>query len=170
MSDSVSAGILTGRPFGGVISMINNNLRKYTETISCSDRMSIIKVCNQLIISIYMPCVGTDDRFLICDEIIADLRSWRQQFLMCECIIAGDFNVNLDSNDVVSQLINDFIYKNGLKRCDILFHKNKIATNVNDALHHQSTIDYILTSSCDCAKNVDILNSIRTLTSRIIYH
>jgi hypothetical protein len=39
---------------------------------------------------------------------------------MYECIIAGDFNVNLDSNDVVSQHINDFIYKNGLKRCDIV--------------------------------------------------
>ena len=158
MSDSVGAGILKGRPFGGVICMINNDLRKYTETISCSDRMSIIKVCNQLIINIYMPCIGTVDRFLICDEIIADLWSWRQQFPMCECVIAGDFNANLDSNDVVSQHINDFIHKNGLKRCDVLFQKDNIDTYVNDALHRHSTIDYILTSSCDCVNDFDMLD------------
>jgi hypothetical protein len=39
-----------------------------------------------------------------------------------------------------------------------LFHKDNIATYVNDALHHQSTIDYILTSSCDCVKDFDILD------------
>jgi exonuclease III len=43
MADIVGAGILRGRPFGGVISMIHNDLRKVTETISCSDRVSIVK-------------------------------------------------------------------------------------------------------------------------------
>ena len=107
MVDSVGAGILKGRPFGGVICMINNDLRKYTKTISCSDRMSIVKVCNQVIINIYMPCTGVVDRLTICDEIISDLWLWRQQYSMCECVIAGDFNANLDSNDVMSQRIND---------------------------------------------------------------
>jgi hypothetical protein len=158
MSDSVGASILKGQPFGGVICTINNDLSKYTEIIPCLNRMSIIKVCNQLIINIYMPCIGTDDRFLMCNEIIADLRSWRQQFPMCECLTADDFNVNyLDSNDVVSQRINDFIHKNGLKRFDVLFQKDNIATYVNDALHHQFTIYYILTSSCDCVEDFDIL-------------
>ncbi len=158
MVDSVGAGILRGHPFGGVISMIHNDLRKFTETISCSDRMSIIKVCNQIIINIYLPCVGTVDRVTICDEIIVELWSWRQQFPMCECIIAGDFNANLDSNDVVSQLINDFVNTNGLFRCDVLFHKETIPTYVNESLHHESAIDYILTSSCDCVIDFDILD------------
>jgi Reverse transcriptase (RNA-dependent DNA polymerase) len=158
MTDSVCAGVLRGRPFGGVICMINNDLRKYTETISCSDRMSIIKVYDKIIINIYMPCIGTADRLLICDEIIVDLLSWIQQFPMCECIIAGDFNTNLDSNDVVSIRINEFIQKNSFLRCDILFQKDNIATYVNGALHHQSTIDYILTSSGDCISDFDILD------------
>jgi hypothetical protein len=158
MADIVGAGILRGRPFGGVISMIHNDLRKLTETISCSDRMSIIKVCNQIIINIYMPCVGTVDRVTICDDIIAELWSWKQQFPMCECIIAGDFNTNLDTNDVVSQRINDFILKNNLFRCDVLFHKDHIATYVNDSLHHKSAIDYILTFSCDCIIDFDVLD------------
>jgi hypothetical protein len=89
MADIVGAGILRGRPFGGLISMIHNDLRKFTETISCSDRMSIIKVYSRIIINIYLPCVGAVDRILICDEIFAELSSWRQQFPMCECIIAG---------------------------------------------------------------------------------
>ena len=148
MADIVGASILRGRPFGGVISMIHNDLRKVTETISCSDRVSIVKVYNQIIINIYMPCVGTVERATICDEIIAELWSWRQQFPMCECIIAGDFNTNLDTNDVVSQRINDFIHKNGLFRCDVLFQKDHIATYVNDSLHHKSTIDYCYMFLC----------------------
>ena len=75
MADIVGAGILRGRPFGGVISMIHNDLRKVTETISCSDQVSIVKVYNQIIINIYMPCVGTVERATICDEIIAELWS-----------------------------------------------------------------------------------------------
>ena len=58
----------------------------------------------------------------------------------------------------MSQRINDFIRKNGLIRCDVLFQKDNIATYVNDALHHQSTIDYILVSSCDCVCDFDILD------------
>jgi len=80
MVNSVSAGILKDRPFGSVISMISNDLRHYTETISCSDRNTIIKICNLIIINIYIPCVGTIDIVSICNDLIADVWLWREQY------------------------------------------------------------------------------------------
>ena len=102
MANAVDAGSIKGRPFGGVISMISNDLRKYTATIacSCSDRYTIIKVYNLIIINLYMSCIGTSDRLSISEDIIADIWSWREKFPMCECIIAGDFNTNLESIDI----------------------------------------------------------------------
>ena len=55
MANAIDAGIIKGRPFGGVISMISNDLRKYTATIACSDRYTVIKVYNLIIINLYKP-------------------------------------------------------------------------------------------------------------------
>jgi len=38
--------MLTGRPFGGVVTLINNNWRKITETVKCDDRFVIIRMAN----------------------------------------------------------------------------------------------------------------------------
>jgi len=158
MANAVEAGIIKGRPFGGVISMISNDLRKYTVTIACSDRYTIIKVYNTIIINLYMPCIGTSDRLLISEDIIADIWSWREKFPMCECIIAGDFNTNLESIDIIAKNVNEFANKNNLLRCDKLFGKTHVATYINDSLHHQSTIDYVLTTSRACVIDFDILD------------
>jgi len=52
MSKTVESGMLKGRPFGGVMTMVKNDLRKLTETIFCSDRCSIIRVANLIFVNI----------------------------------------------------------------------------------------------------------------------
>jgi len=46
MSSSVASGMLHGRPFGGVMTLISNNLRKYTETIYSDERFVIVKIAS----------------------------------------------------------------------------------------------------------------------------
>ena len=62
MQNEVQQGMLSGRPYGGVMTMINNNLRSQTETIYCSDRFNIVRISNLLVINVYLPCRGSDDR------------------------------------------------------------------------------------------------------------
>ena len=77
---------------------------------------------------------------------------------MCECIIAGDFNTNLESIDIIAKNVKEFAHKNTPLRCDELFGKTHVATYINDSLHHQSTIDYVLTTSRECVIEFDVLD------------
>jgi len=54
---SLASGILRGRPFGGVVTLINNRLRSITETVCCDERYSIVMVANHFIVNVYLPCV-----------------------------------------------------------------------------------------------------------------
>lgn len=149
MSKQVESGILRGRPFGGVITLINNRLRNITETIFCDERYSIVRVANYFIVNLYLPCVGTTDRLLICENVSENVQAWRDRYSMCDCIIAGDFNVDLDGSDAVAQYLTKCVQDSSLARCDKLYRK--VPTYVNDALGHSSCIDYILVS---CPSNV----------------
>ena len=157
MSNTVESGILRGRPFGGVSVLVKNDIRFLCKTITCSERYAIVKIANYIIVSIYLPCAGTIDRLSICVDLLDDIWAWRSQYPDCECIIAGDFNVDLDSSDAVSHLINNFCHDNSVFRCDNIFGKPKLDTYTNLALNHHSTIDYILTTSTENIINFDIL-------------
>jgi len=102
MSKAVESGMLKGRPFGGVISMIRNDLRSATETIYCSDRCNIVRVANLVFVNVYLPCVGTADRLLICQDLLADILSWIERFPDCQWLLAGGFNVDLYANEGVA--------------------------------------------------------------------
>jgi len=145
--------MLRGRPFGGVVILTKNNLRKHTVMVHCEERFAVVKVFNYLFINVYLPCSGTVDRLSICDNVLASIWSWRERYTDCECLVAGDFNVNLDSNDsIVSRLVK-FVKDCRLVRCDDLFPSQKVNTYVNISLNHYSQIDYILVSAA-----TDVIN------------
>jgi len=153
MSHVVESGILRGRPFGGVMCMINYNLRAFTETVHCAERYAIIRLFNYLIVNVYFPCSGTADRELICDALLVEIGSWCDQYNSCDIILAGDLNVELDSHGYVSRAINRFITERGVFRCDSLFSVTNAFTYVNDSLGQSSTIDYIATSAPNALVN-----------------
>jgi exonuclease III len=158
MSTVIESGVLVGRPFGGVAMLIKNTLRNETRTIHCSERYAVIKIRNYVIISLYLPCIGTDNRLLICQDLLDEMWSLREQYDNCECIIAGDFNVDLDTSDNIACLINSFRIKNSLVRCDDLFLRAKTPTYVNNSLNHKSCIDYMLVSSSLQVTNYDVID------------
>lgn len=147
MSSTVAAPMLRGRPFGGVITLIKNNLRKLTKTIHCDDRYVIIQIGDCIFVNVYLPCAGSSNRQLICENTLAEIWAWCQPHEGSKVIIAGDFNVDLDSADTVARSINSFAHNCLLSRCDELFPNAKCSTYVNTALNQQSHIDYILASS-----------------------
>ena len=75
--------------------LIDNKLRKVTETIVSDERFAIVRISNVIIVNIYLPCSGTPDRTSICEEMFSEINSWLQRFPQCEYVLAGDFNCNL---------------------------------------------------------------------------
>ena len=100
----------------------------------------------RLLINVYLPCSGSNNRLIICSDLLADIWSWRERYSDCECAIAGDFNTVMGSNDAVAFRLNDFVNSCSLVRCDDLFPSQKVATYVNLSLDQCSHIDYILVS------------------------
>ena len=147
MSNVVESGPLRGRPFGGLMCLISNDMRELTETVYCSERCAIVRVSNFLIINVYFPCAGTENRQSICDDMIAEMGVWCDRHRSCDIIVAGDFNVDLDSSDHISVAIKRFFARYDIVRCDSLCLSVKVPTYVNEALNQESTIDFIATSS-----------------------
>ena len=122
MSKRIESGMLVGRPFGGVVTLITNRLRNITQTVHCDERFSIVKIADTLIVNVYLPCHGTQDRIILCDDLLAQVSSWCDRYSGCDLIVAGDFNCCLDSSsDPVSCQLNRFISHYMLRRCDMLF-------------------------------------------------
>ena len=148
MSEAVASGILYGRPYGGVMCLVSNNLRSSTQLIHSADRFVIIKIDNYVIVNLYLPCAGTENRCLLYQDVFNEIWSYCEQYsASCTFIIGGDFNVNLDKNDNLSIFVKSFMHIHGLFRCDDLFPLSKGDTYLNAALHNSNLIDFILTSS-----------------------
>jgi len=127
MSEKVEPD-MRGRQFWGVVILVKSSLRKETSTIHCSDRYVIVKVRNYLFVNIYLPCSGTADRQLVCDDVLSDIGGWLSRYHDCSVVMAGDFNVNLDGTDSVASSILDFVSDYSLSRCDELFPSEKRST------------------------------------------
>ena len=101
---------------------------------------------------------GTDNRLLICEEILADSWGWCERFPDCNYVLAGDFNAYLDKSDCVTDHINSFISHHNLHRCEKLFGKHDLFTYDNVALNQRSVIDYFITSSAECILGHNVLD------------
>ena len=143
MSNMVNFGVLRGRPFGGVSSLINVNLRSVCTTVASSERYYVTKIADCIIINVYMPCSGTFNRNELYNDLLCDAFSWREKYPNCNCIIGGDFNVDLDSVNAFSTIIKNYISIRGLARCDLTFSTVTKYKYINDALNCQSIIDFL---------------------------
>jgi len=107
-----------------------------------AERFVVVKVGDLLLINIYLPCVGTDDRLLVYSDVLTEIMSWRQQFPLCGCIIGGDFNTDLNVVSSAFKKLNTFLADNQFSRCsasDCLPY-----TFVNETRNYFSNIDYVV--------------------------
>jgi len=62
MSSCVQEGVLRGRPFGGVMMLVNRKMK--AEVVCAADRFVVVATGNPLIVNVYVPCAGSNDRLL----------------------------------------------------------------------------------------------------------
>jgi len=130
------------------------------ENIISQDRFTAVKINNWLLITMYMPCAGTAQRELLYDDVLYELQALINQYPSCDCLIGGDFNVDLD-NDItrpISRTVNTFNCKNKLHRCDQITPVGNKMTFVNENANVCSAIDYDLSSSHDKIVALNILD------------
>ena len=145
MSECVSQGPLRGRPYGGVMTLIKNDLRSVAECIYCTDRFVIVKVGDLVLANIYLPTVGTANRLEIIEDILHDIWSWRLKYSEFKFLIGGDFNTDLDKQqNAITNYINNFLSRSSLVRCDLNFSGHRKDTYINEALGSSSKIDYFV--------------------------
>ena len=112
--------------------------------------MKKLKIADYIFVNVYLPCEGSKDRYLICETLLADIMAWCEQYCHLKCLIAGDFNADLNIvNNAVVQCINQFASSLSLCRSDVLFPNTRKATFVSSSLQNQSYIDYMLISYRD---------------------
>jgi len=123
MDDCLSAGPLFGRPFGGTAILVKNTLAAVTISLMCPERFIAALVADWLIINVYMPCVGTNNRTFLYSDTMQEigLQQLINDYSDYNCLIGGDFYVDLDSTSNISLMVNicSFIGNNSLGRGDI---------------------------------------------------
>ena len=136
MGDRVSSGPLIGRPFGGTAIMVNNKYLSVTTNLISSDRYTAMTVNDLSLITVYMPCVGTEHRDSLYNDTLCELDALIKDSLECkQCIIGGDFNTDFDCTVNVSKFVGKFVSNNQLHRLDVLIPVSNKLTYVNEANH-----------------------------------
>jgi len=169
MSSTVESGILYGRPFGGVAILVSKHLVSHTQLVFASDRYVIAVVGDMLVVSVYLPCVGTDNRLFIVEETLCSISDWLSKYTDRSVLLGGDFNADLDKSIPVSGLINKFCADKCLSRCDLLQATgSKHCTYVNDSMGYESyTIDYFLISNSNVASAFQVLDDFMNLSDHL---
>jgi len=118
----------------------------FTVNVFTADRMIAVKIADWLLINVYMPCSGTDNRQLLYADLLVEVRALILSYGDCKIMIGGDLNVNLDCRNYLCDKVNDFLRNNNLVRCDTLFPVANQFTYVNESLNSMSCIGYFVTS------------------------
>lgn len=149
MLSIVESGPLYGRPYGGVAILVNKRLSSVCNFVSSSDRYIVLAIADYLLVNVYLPCLGTDNRLTQYNEILNEIWSIREQFPDHTCLFGGDFNVDLMKSDYCSDLLKSFLLEHSLLNSYDLFPDRKCFTYVNESLGHFSTLDYFFVSNPD---------------------
>jgi hypothetical protein len=158
MDACVRAGPLIGRPFGGTAMLINKSHIAITSIIVSRERYTAIKIANWLIINAYMPCSGTNNRYVLYCDLLNELQDIIDNQSDCDILICADLNTDLSSSNNITSVVDGFITSNNMSRCDILFPSANVHTYINEPLNCASTIDYLLTSNINRTVAFNVLD------------
>jgi len=127
--------------------LINKNIIAVTSIIVIHERYTVIKIADWQIINAYMPCSGSNDRYVLYCDILNDLQDIIENQSDCDILICADLNIELSSNSNITSVVNGFITNNNLSRSDVLFPSANVHTYINESLNCASVIYYMLTTN-----------------------
>ena len=63
------------------MTLISRKFSRFTRVVCATDRYVVVVVGMLLIINVYLPCCGTDDRVDLCEEILYNLSLLLSEYL-----------------------------------------------------------------------------------------
>lgn len=149
MSNVTDRDILIGRPFGGVLTMVDNNLANYTKPLLMKERVVVLKISSFILINVYLPCKDKSNEYKeILLELFADISNAIDDVTYTNIILSGDFNNNLSNNKDDSCIIKNFLKSYNMSYIDIMvYNACEVYTFSNQTRGCSSIIDYICVSS-----------------------
>jgi len=167
MKNSVSSGLLTGRPFGGVGFLWHRSLSGCIEVVNRDPEgrccALVLKLMNRtiLFINVYLPCFDGSANYKsemhFYGGYIANIL---ESVNYSDCIIMGDFNFVCDASHCGYRIFKDIFDEYSLHVCDNLI-KSDSATYVNEALGQSSCIDHFVVSQSllQSVQSVSVIDS-----------
>ena len=146
MEGAVSTSILRGRPWGGVCTLVHNELASQVKCLMCSERFVILVIGSVFIINVYLPSYSRENHMLI-ETIFSEIHNIICLHPEFTIIVGGNFNSDLSGNSNGSRLIKEFMTKLKLVLCtDIIFPSNSSYTFRKNTENVSSFIDYFMIS------------------------
>ena len=146
MEECLSKGVLKGRPWGGVCTIVNNKFQSSVKVLKCAERFVVIEIGEMLFINVYLPKICNEYDYSIVHEIFIEIESLFMVNPSRSIIIGGDFNARLDVKSPSSDYLNSFLENFGVIPCHKLISSNLNYTFHRDATSQFSYIDYICIS------------------------
>src|ERR1043165_708768 len=151
MEKTLSAGVLKGRPFGGVGILLKTIFCKEVIRQEIHERFVVLVLKNIIIISLYLPCCSAKNREDIITEVFENLKQITQPYTSHHIICAGDYNSDLVSPN--ASLLRDYLNDLRLVQNSNVLNTDSVKyTYANEALNHFSYIDHILVSKSIVSK------------------
>ncbi len=142
MEETVGRSVLWGRPFGGVVTLVQKNYLKNVKCLKSSERFAILLYCNVLIINVYLPCKcsGSSNHLT---SILEEIEIILSPYSDCRIVCGGDFNTDLSIDDHHSRIIYDFMDSHSLALCNKCIKPNCDYTYMHKTLtDRKSLVDF----------------------------
>ena len=148
MRKCVEMGPLYGRPAGGIAILIRDTIAHNCKIIEISDRFICVLIGSVLLFNVYLPCQGTVDRLLVLNEVLSDISNHIRNHPNSECILCGDFNVDLysASSEPCLLSIKQFVSDHSLACAYDFFPSKKFTSFTSKAHYSESLLDYFFAS------------------------
>jgi len=147
MDDTLSKGVLIGRPYGGVCILVSKKLSRSVDILLISERAVIVRINNCAFINVYLPCKKASSIILL-DSIFSEISSVVAKHPDVEFIFGGDINCNIHETCPFSRVISEFLLRHDFISVDKDFLDIKNAyTYQHASLDNRSYVDFIFVQS-----------------------
>ena len=144
MEDIINRGVLRGRPFGGVATFVRNDLLLHSKLVAKSNRFIAVSIGKAVFINIYGSSANKkEDKLSVNSDLLAQLEEALSQFSDSNnCVVGGDFNIDIRKDGDVSQMFKTFFESHDLVPSINVVPYTTVYTYWHTSLGACSTIDY----------------------------
>jgi len=150
MNEVCSAGLLRGRPFGGVAALIHSNISNSVKFIGASDDGRVITLMLDLnsskflLFGCYFPCDDNSSDFSnVVSAVLGYIESVVDEFSGVKFGLLGDLNFECHNNYRGYTVFKDFALAHNLICCDDLLSGDLTYSYHHDSLGHTSLLDHL---------------------------